>query len=54
METEWKSPQRGSKLSAQGIALGTKKQRGVALKGQKHSDYYIASALSGRWIETYH
>ena len=66
--TDLQTPRRGSKPSAQGIALGTEKQRGVALQGQKHSDYNNAYALSwtlksqgallmrgaGRKIETYH
>ena len=35
--SELQTPRRGSKQSAQGITLGTGEQRGVALKGQKHS-----------------
>ena len=39
--TEIQTPQRGSKQSAQGIALGIVKPRKVALKGQKlHSPYW--------------
>jgi len=44
------TPRRGSKQSAQGIALGIVKPRNAALKGQKHS-HYNSYALSGRWTQ---
>ena len=47
------TPRRGSKLTAQGIALGTDRMREIALKGQKHY-IFDSFALSGRRVGIFH